>query len=190
MVRRSLGIGGDVLVLLAAANNFRLKGVRFAIEAIAALRPRPALLLVAGDGEIDEFKWLAQVAGVASQVRFLGRVADMPSLYGAADVFVHPTAHDACSLATLEAMASGLPVITTRYDGAADGVENGRDGLVLQRLSTRALVDALAGLADPDRRVVMGRHARRLAERHSFADTVDRLIAVYKMLHILPRAQI
>jgi UDP-glucose:(heptosyl)LPS alpha-1,3-glucosyltransferase len=188
-LRRSMNISDDTLVLLAAANNFRLKGLQLTIEALAALRRRDMLLLVAGDGETREFKALASAAGVADKVRFLGRIDDMPSLYGAADLFVHPSAHDACSLATLEAMASGLPVITTRFNGAADGMAHGREGLLLANLSASAMVDALTELSDPDRRAAIGLHARRLAERHDFHDTVDKLMAVYQMLHRHPRFQ-
>jgi len=186
-LRHALGISDGTLTLLAAANNFRLKGVRYAIEAMAAPELGDALLLVAGVGEIEEFAALARRKGVADRVRFLGRVEDMPSLYGAADIFVHPTAHDACSLATLEAMASGLPVVTTRFNGAADGMRPGREGIVLDRLSTRSLVRALADMRDPARRAVMGRDARRLAERHAFGDSVDRLIGVYGTLQPQPR---
>lgn len=182
-MRHALGIPDGTRVLLAAAANFRLKGVRYAIEAMAAPELDDALLLVAGDGDIEEYAAQARQNRVAERVRFLGRVEDMPSLYGAADIFVHPTAHDACSLATLEAMSSGLAVVTTRFNGAADGMRQGREGIVLDRLSTRSLVRALADMRDPVRRAAMGQEARKLAERHAFGDTVDRLVSVYRALH-------
>jgi UDP-glucose:(heptosyl)LPS alpha-1,3-glucosyltransferase len=182
--RDALGIAPETLVLLAAASNFRLKGVHHAIAALAMFQPHrnEACLLVAGDGPIAEFSALAHRAGVADRVRFLGRVADMPALFGAADVFVHPTAHDACSLATLEAMASALPVITTRRNGAADGMTDGREGFVLQTADAAALGDRLLVLRDPARRAAMGAAARLLAERHDFAATVDQLVNVYAEL--------
>ena len=151
------------------------------LYALAMILPRAgeACLLVAGDGPVGEFGALARQAGVGDRVRFLGRVIDMPALFGAADVFVHPTAHDACSLATLEAMASGLPVITTQRNGAADGMTEGREGFVLEVPDAAALADRLLALRDPERRAAMGAAARLLAERHDFAATVDQLVEVY-----------
>jgi UDP-glucose:(heptosyl)LPS alpha-1,3-glucosyltransferase len=182
--REALGIGPRTLVLLAAAGNFRLKGVHHTIGALAAVRRKfdAMCLLVAGEGAIEEFRTLAQLAGVADRVRFLGRVDDMPALFGAADVFVHPTAHDACSLATLEAMASGLPVVTTRRNGAADGMTEGCEGFVLEAPDSEALANRLLRLRDPSVRAAMGVRARLLAERHDFAATVDRLEQVYAEL--------
>ena len=181
LTREALGLWPGTLVLLAAASNFRLKGVHHAIAALAMILPQAGevCLLVAGDGPVGEFGALARQAGVGDRVRFLGRVTDMPALLGAADVFVHPTAHDACSLATLEAMASGLPVITTQRNGAADGITEGREGFVLEAPGAAALADRLLALRDPERRAAMGAAARLLAERHDFAATVDQLVKVY-----------
>jgi UDP-glucose:(heptosyl)LPS alpha-1,3-glucosyltransferase len=106
----------------------------------------------------------------------------MPALFAAADVFVHLTAHDACSLATLEAMACGLPVITTRQNGAADGITNEQEGYVLDQPDTASLAARLLTLRDPARREAMGNAARRLAERHDFAASVDKLEELYATL--------
>lgn len=181
VARGRLGLAPDSLMLLSAAHNFRLKGVHHAIQALALLGPTlaDAQLLVAGAGASAEFAALAERAGVASRVRFLGQVADMPALFAAADIFVHPTAHDACSLATLEAMACGVPVITTRRNGAADGMVSGREGWVLDAPDTKALAAALRIMADPVRREPMRAAARRFAERHDFNATVDQIEAVY-----------
>ena len=79
---------------------------------LAALVPlvregRKVRLLVAGNGPIADYRRLAARLGIADVVAFLGHVEDVPRLHAAADVYVHPTFHDACSLATLEALACG-----------------------------------------------------------------------------------
>lgn len=188
--RQRLDIAPGALVLLAAAGNFRLKGVHHSIWALARILPQcpEALLIVAGDGPVAEFAALAGRAGIGDRVRFLGQVADMPALLGAADVFVHPTAHDACSLATIEAMASALPVVTTRRNGAADGMQDGREGFVLAAPDAAALASRLLVLRDPARRATMGAAARLLAERHDFAATLDQLIDAYRGLPGRPAA--
>jgi UDP-glucose:(heptosyl)LPS alpha-1,3-glucosyltransferase len=76
-------------------------------------------------------------------------------------------------------MASGLPVITTRRNGAADGMTQGREGFVLAAPDVAALADKLLALRDPARRTAMGAAARLLAEQHDFAATVDQLLMVY-----------
>lgn len=182
--RGALGIARDATMLLMLAGNFRLKGVHHAIAAVARCRADMpgAVLVVAGDGPIPEFEALARRAGVADRVRFLGRRDDVLALLGAADVFVHPTAHDACSLATLEAMATGLPVITTRRNGAADGMADGREGFVLPAPDARGVADALRRLRDPALRAGMGAAARHLALRQDFARSVDALCALHDEL--------
>jgi UDP-glucose:(heptosyl)LPS alpha-1,3-glucosyltransferase len=182
--RARLGLDQDALVLLAAAVNFRLKGVHHAIAALARIKVQcpEARLLVAGAGAVAAFTAIARNQGVEDRVRFLGHVDDMPALFAAADIFVHPTAHDACSLATLEAMACGLPVITTRRNGAADGMTSGREGFVLDAPDAVTLAGSLLRLRDRTDRLAMGEAARRLAEQHDFDLMVDRLTALYAEL--------
>ena len=64
---------------------------------------------------------------------FLGHVGEIEKYYAASDLYVHPTFYDSCSLVTTESLASGLPVITTVYDGASGIMEDGRDGFVMKR---------------------------------------------------------
>jgi UDP-glucose:(heptosyl)LPS alpha-1,3-glucosyltransferase len=111
----------------------------------------------------------------------VGRVDDMPAHYAAADIAAQPTFYDACSLTTLESLASGLPMITTRLNGASELVTPGVDGFVIDGPHDEAaLADRLALLAaDPWRRAVMGRAARRLAEAHGCDDCFARIVAVY-----------
>lgn len=176
-VRARFGLDPQALVFLAVAHHFRLKGVQHAIAALARL-PN-AHLLVAGGGEIAEFAALARRTGVAERVRFLGVVDRMEALYGAVDALVHATAHDACSLATLEGLACGLPVITTTRDGAAEAITPGQDGIVLPQPDTAALARAMAELADAQRRQTLGQAARRVALAHDFATSVSHLESLY-----------
>ncbi len=136
--------GDDEIVVLFAGTGWERKGLRFAIEAVRAQNPKMKLL-VAGRGEAESFS--------SSQVQFLGVVADMPALYRGADVFVLPTFYDPFSNACLEALASGLPVITTRANGFSEIMENGRHGTVVDDpRDVAALGDALRFWSDPARR--------------------------------------
>jgi UDP-glucose:(heptosyl)LPS alpha-1,3-glucosyltransferase len=179
--RRALGLADDEVAFLTVAHNFRLKGVDTALQAIELLARRHAKirLLVAGDGAVADYRRKAARLGIAERVSFLGRVDAIDGLYAAADVLVHATHHDACSLVTLEALAVGLPVITTRVNGAAELLGNA--GLVIATPSdVRALTHAIEVMLDPDRRRAMTDAARRLAPALSFENNVARIVEVYQ----------
>lgn len=114
--RFGLPIQGELIV--TAGTNFRLKGVHILIRALALL-PASFRLAVAGERGSSEMLALADSLGVADRVRFLGRVDDMPALYQAGDIFVLNTFYDACANAVLEALACGLPVVSTACNGSS-----------------------------------------------------------------------
>ncbi|HEV8132753.1 MAG TPA: glycosyltransferase family 4 protein [Acidobacteriota bacterium] len=145
--------GGEELSLLFVAHNFVLKGLHCLLAALARARRSglKARLLVAGEGPIYEFRKLARRLGIASQVSFLGAVGQdtLAGLYRSSDTLVHPTFYDPCSSVVLEALACGCPVITTRRNGAAELMESGKHGLVLDDpRDTEALAEALLALQD------------------------------------------
>jgi len=108
---------GEILIG-TAGTNFALKGLGTLIHALALLPPN-FRLEVAGDRGPDHWLHLAHELGVAGRLRFHGRVTDMPAFYAAADVFALPTYYDACSNAVLEALACGLPTISSTRNGSA-----------------------------------------------------------------------
>jgi len=116
--RAELGLSSDDVLICTAGTNFALKGVGTLIRALALL-PKNFHLAIAGNRRPGHWRALAQVNGVSNRVRFAGRVGDMPGFYGTADVFALPTYYDACSNAVLEAMACGLPSISSARNGSA-----------------------------------------------------------------------
>ncbi|MBM4307643.1 MAG: glycosyltransferase, partial [Deltaproteobacteria bacterium] len=74
---------------------------------------------------------LAAKLGLSDKVIFAGSTDEPEKYYGAADLLVHPTFYDACSLTVLEALASGVPVITTASNGASGMITHGEDGWVI-----------------------------------------------------------
>ncbi len=114
---------------LFCAHAFVLKGLDRALKAVA--RVPGATLEVVGRGEPTPWLKLARVLGAAERVTFAGEVSDVPERLARADVLLHPTRYDPCSLVVLEALAASVPVITTREDGASELVGDG--GFVLER---------------------------------------------------------
>ncbi len=122
----------DVAVMFAA-HNYALKGLQPLLQAFSRVaRTAPhARLLVCGNARDNSYRRLVRRLGLESQVRFLGFVDDVRACMAAADTFMLPTFGDACSLVVLEAMSAGLPVLTTRSNGAAELISDGRDGFVI-----------------------------------------------------------
>src|SRR5262249_41596865 len=145
-------------VFLFAAQNPRLKGLATLLEAFATARVGRPDMLLATIGKAPDRETLRAVRrlGLEDGVVFAGRVPDPYPYYAASDVFVLPTWHDACSLTLLEACACGLPVITTRANGAAERLSDGREGRILPTPGdVAALASALVELSSPEIRARM-----------------------------------
>jgi UDP-glucose:(heptosyl)LPS alpha-1,3-glucosyltransferase len=111
-------------------------------------------LLVAGRGNPAPYKMQRLRFWKDEPVYFLGEVADMLSVYAAADIFILPTIYDPFSNACLEALACGLPVITTRSNGFSEIIEDGVHGSIVDQPGDfLALRDAIRFWSDPSRRV-------------------------------------
>ncbi len=118
MARRRWDLPPTATVLGTAATNFRLKGVFPLMEALCHLPPQ-VHLAVAGGRSPRPALHHAQRLGIASRVHFLGRVDDMPAFYASLDLFALNTFYDACANAVLEALAMGLPTVSTRWNGSS-----------------------------------------------------------------------
>ena len=151
--RAQLSLKHDEIVLLFAGSGWERKGLLFAIEAMALCKNRKLRLLVAGRGNATTYKTTRLRFWREEPVQFLGEVADLAPVYAAADVFILPTIYDPFSNACLEALACGLPVITTRANGFSEIIEDGVDGSVIDDAGNLiALRDAVRFWSDPSRR--------------------------------------
>lgn len=129
-VRRELGVGDEPLFVFASM-DFEGKGLRSILSALSRVKSQGVRLLVLGTGPIGRFQRLAKEAGLGSQVIFAGRRSSIERYYGAGDLFVLPTAYEPFPNVNLEAMACGLPVLTTSTSGGADIIEEMRNGYLI-----------------------------------------------------------
>lgn len=158
-MRRSLGLAEKDCAVLFAGSGWERKGLRFAMEGINRAARGGSVLLVAGRGN-------RRGLPRSGRTRFLGAVRDMPALLAACDVFLLPTIYDPFSNACLEALAAGLPVITTGANGFSEIIERGIEGEVLENpADIPAIAAALEKWGDPEkRRAVRARLRARGAE--------------------------
>jgi UDP-glucose:(heptosyl)LPS alpha-1,3-glucosyltransferase len=174
--RAALGLKEDDYAILFAGSGWSRKGLRFAIEAMNQAKIERATLLIAGRGNPHTLPKCAQA-------RFLGPVKDMPPLLAAADVFILPTIYDPFSNACLEALAAGLPVITTAQNGFSEIIESGLEGeIVEQPNDISALTGAIKSWRDPDRRAVAKTRLEVLGTRYTIAENVRQTLAAIQAL--------
>jgi UDP-glucose:(heptosyl)LPS alpha-1,3-glucosyltransferase len=178
--REHWGIAPHETVGLFVGMNYRLKGLEPLLHAVALLPAGvPFRLLVAGHPRTARYERLARRLGIAARVRFLGPVREVHNCYFAADFLVHPTFYDPCSLVVLEALACGLPVITTRRNGASELLTPPREGYVIDDPHDHAeLARCMTALLDPGWRLACSQAARRAGALWTFDHHYRQLMQV------------
>jgi glycosyltransferase involved in cell wall biosynthesis len=163
-LREELGGAADRPLVLTPARLDAQKGHRVLFEAIPQVPD--ALFLLAGEGpEREALEALAAERGIADRVRFLGRREDVPQLLAACDVFALPSLYEGSSLAVLEAMAAGIPIVSSAIGGTDELIEDGRSGLLVAPGDAEGLAAALRRfIDDPALRESLAARARERVE--------------------------
>jgi UDP-glucose:(heptosyl)LPS alpha-1,3-glucosyltransferase len=174
--RVDLKLQPDQIALLFVGSGWERKGLLFAMQAMAMCRDRRMRLLVAGRGKTQRYY-------KSKHVRFLGEVIDLLPIYAAADIFILPTLYDPFSNACLEALACGLPVITTRANGFSEIIEHEVHGSIVDLANNIAgLTAALNFWSDESRRVnarsTIVEHASHLDMSKNVEQTVAVLLQI------------
>jgi UDP-glucose:(heptosyl)LPS alpha-1,3-glucosyltransferase len=179
--RAGWGIDGEIPVGLFVAMNYRLKGLAPLIRAAVKVpKDQPWKIAVVGHPKFGKYQKLAESLGVTDRFLFLGFRAAPKDAYFAADFLVHPTFYDPCSLVALEALACGLPVITTQYNGASELLQPPRNGLVVQNPHDAAeLGGAIAKMLDPQYRATAAVAALEAANAWTFEMHYQALVNVF-----------
>ena len=184
-IRRRHGIG-DECVILFISNNYRMKGLGYLIRVLAKIKKEgypPFKLLVLGKDRQGPYSRLAKRLGISQEIVFAGSTNEPEKYYGAADLLVHPTFYDACSRTVLEAMASGLPVITTKFNGASGLIPNGEDGFIIEDpRNIKVLSEKIIFFLDKGRRKEPSLRLRWCIEQHSFDRNFRTMEEVIRLL--------
>jgi UDP-glucose:(heptosyl)LPS alpha-1,3-glucosyltransferase len=170
-IRTAAGFGPEHVVFLFLGSGYQRKGLDLVIEAFPAVLAGHAnarRLVVGHDSARAAYQARARALGIAHAVSFLGGRNDPEACYGASDVYILPTRYDPFGLTVLEALASGLPVVTTTTCGAGELIEEGRQGslLALGHDDAQRLARILLSWCDADRLRSTRLPARALAEQH------------------------
>jgi UDP-glucose:(heptosyl)LPS alpha-1,3-glucosyltransferase len=174
-----LDLKPDQIALLFAGSGWERKGLLFAIQAMALCKNRKMRLLAAGRGNAALYKTKRLRFWRQEPVRFLGEVADLVRIYAAADIFILPTIYDPFSNACLEALACGLPVITTRSNGFSEIIEDNIHGSIIDHAGNlMGLRDAIRFWSDPSRRAAARSANIRRASQFDISKNVEQTMEI------------
>ncbi len=192
-IRDRLGVCEDEVLLLFVGHDYQRKGLATAVRAANRLAAEgaPVRLVVVGGKKRrgaplsggTRYSGSLPADSPGSVAIHVGAIDDPVPYYAAADVFVLPTFYDPCSLSVSEAAASGLPSVTTRFNGAAELLTEGVDGSVISDPADDAeLAAALRPLLEQGVRQRMGEAARKLALKHSLDRNCDQIVSIYQQI--------
>ncbi len=169
--RADLGLQSNEIVALFAGSGWERKGLRYAIKAIEACARPGMRLLVAGRGPARQFK--------SARTRFLGEVVDLLPIYAAADIFILPSIYDPFSNACLEALACGLPVVTTRANGFSEIIEDRIHGSIVDTAdNVTELRNGLELWSDPVRRTAARPTILKRASEFDISKNVEKTLGI------------
>lgn len=175
-IRNSFGLKEHKVILFVGA-DFKRKGTITLLKAFSLLDIKDAKLIIAGRPAKKCHISMAKKLGIDKNVIFHGAEKEIQKLYSIADVFVLPTIYDPFSNATLEAMASGLPVITTAYNGASELIKNGLEGFVIDNpLNADMFAQKISVTLQQAEN--MGKKARLRAESFPVKNAIDEIMKV------------
>lgn len=195
-VRREMGWPSDVPVLLSVGRHHKQKGYALIPEILKELAStgRTFIWCVVGSGS-NEVQTFCEQAGFRGVVRGVPPIAanaaaktfgpfphpELIRLYKAADLFVFPTYFETFGLVLVEAMAAGLPVVTTRVPGCIDVVTDGENGLLASAGNAAEIAAAIRRvLSEPDLRQKLVRNGLRSADRYEWNRVAEQYIRVYE----------
>jgi glycosyltransferase involved in cell wall biosynthesis len=187
-VKVALGLNPDDIAIVSVGRLYARKGLFTLIESIPIITKRfsSAKFIISGKGQSDEMNKLiahSEQLGVKDNIIFTGYTPDqkLPKLYQAADVFAFSTFYEHHPFAVLEALSTGLPVVTTNVGGIPETIENGKNGFLVDPFKPAQFADRILYLLEhPAEAVEMGQLARKtMLEQYDWRIVVKDAVKVY-----------
>ncbi len=187
-VKAELGFNPDDLAIVSVGRLYARKGLFTLIDSMPSVVKRfpNARFIISGKGQSDEMHKLivhAEKLGVKNNILFTGYYPDkkLPKLYQAADVFAFSTFYEHHPFAVLEALATGLPVVTTTVGGIPETIGSGKNGFLVEPFNARALGEKILYLLEhPVAAMEMGAQARKtIVENYDWRIVVKKAMKVY-----------
>lgn len=183
-IRSRHGVPSGHSVVLFVGGYWERKGVSQAIKALPLLRSSQVTLLVVGSGDIVRYRELARCEGVEKRVVFAGPTEEVWRYFAAGDIFLLPSLYEPFGLVILEAMATGLPVVTSFEAGVSELLQDGYDALLLEDPGDVSEIASKLDLLveDADLRGYLGLRARQTAMEYTWSKMAQRTVDVYQQV--------
>lgn len=180
-IRKKYNIEENDICLMLSGYEFKRKGLKYIIEALPLVKGNMKVLAV-GEEDPKIYKELAADLGVLDKVIFTGFVPEIKDYYSASDIFLFPTTYEPFGITTLEAMATGLPIIISKLAGSAEIIKNGHEGLLLNNPTDPKEITEKINLLvnNKDLRKQMGENAYKTAQKYSWTKVAKQILEVYK----------
>lgn len=189
--REKLYISNEDTVILFVSRNYKRKGLRYLIESLYFLgeKAHNIKVVVVGRGNSKPYQRLALKCGLSDSLLFAGEERVLEKYYGASDLLVLPTLYDPFSNVCLEALACGLPIITTKSNGAAEIIEEGKNGYVIEDARDKEEIARKISLfLSIDVREEMRNHAATSAKQYTIAENARKTLALYERVFARKKA--
>jgi UDP-glucose:(heptosyl)LPS alpha-1,3-glucosyltransferase len=181
-IRKELGIPESSTLILFVGSGFERKGLQYLLQATQFLDSEDWRLLIMGKGKWQKYLQFVP-ANLRQRILYKEPLPDIEKYYSAADIFALPSIYEPFGNANLEALATGLPVITTRHCGAADIIQHKLNGLIVNSPeSPKEIANNINLLWDTSLRQSMGQQARALAEQFSLDTNTRAMLKTYQKL--------
>ena len=181
-IRQQLRISDEEVMILFVGSGFERKGLEYLIKSVQYMKQKNWRLVLVGKGKWKRYLGFASKKN-QGKITHLEPIDEIEKMYAAADFFVLPSIYEPFGNANLEALASGLPIITSRNCGAAEIITPKKEGIVLEDPSDyKAIADAIDFLMDSKIRESMGESARLLAEKFTQERNASEMLEVYQKL--------
>ena len=179
--RVSLGLADESWTVLFVGSGFKRKGLGALLQAFGQLRDSRARLVVAGRDDVRAYRTLAANLGIGDRVTWIAPRRDVERLYAAADVVALPALYEPFGNVHLEALASGVPVLSSAQAGGSEAIVSGQNGWVVSSPTHDRIREGLEALRDGDSARLV-KAARESAEPFTYAAQADQFEALYREL--------
>ncbi len=180
-LREEFGLGEDARIVFSVGELNQNKNHRVILEALAILKDPRVHYFLAGNGPLrEELGALADKLGIGENVHFLGYRRDIPSLLKNADVYAFPSLREGLGMASIEAMATGLPIVTSNRHGINDYSEHGRTGFKYDPHDAAGFAEGIRAILDDDvMRQEMGDYNKVASARFTVDASMARMKEIY-----------
>ena len=180
-LKEEFGLSPDSRIVFSVGELNRNKNHAVVIKALSLLQDSNIHYFLAGNGPLrEELEAMAEKLKVKDNVHFLGYRRDIPSLLKNADVYAFPSLREGLGMASIEAMATGLPIVTSDRHGINDYSENGKTGFKYNPYDVEGFAKGIRTILDDEElRVKMGEYNLSVSKRFTVEASIKCLAEIY-----------